>query len=415
MKRNAHDVPGERGDLSQFSKNRFFKGKLMTPQIMRDARSYHSERLHTQNRFIDGKGIVQGLEVESVSEAGEELEVRIGAGLAIDGYGRPVVAERATTKTLPGVDGDELYLFIQYDEVDVESVPVPDTDGAADGETVPNRMVETFALTHRESPPESRAAVPEFDVAELCADESDPAALAEKLSAAYHDHHRTDPTDETDPAVYVGAFERTHDGAWVESTAGPGRSFVYDHDMLFGLLVEHIADTDNPHRTPVHEPVDPQPDDVAALNDRLDAVESTIDGLERERDAFVRYALRKTIKDRARFFERLSERVEQQSGEVSRLARELARMSTDDPLSGQQMETEYRQQLSNAMDRLVRIGDSLEGIVTEDSLERYLRSVSQLQSALESESDLLELLDADNEVCETADSLDVLVDVVPDA
>lgn len=415
MKRNSQDLRGERGGLSQFTKNRYFKGKLMTPQIMKEARSYHSERLHTLNRFVDGRGIVHGLEVESVTEGGEGIEATISAGLAIDGKGRPIVAEQGTTTSLPDVSSDELYLFIQYDEVGVETVPVPETDGAVEGEAVPNRTVETFEVTHRENPPESQYGPGEFDLSELASAEREPAALAREIASSYHEQHRTGPSDRADPAVYLGAFERTHDGSWVESTEAPGRAYVYDHEMLFDLFVQHLADTDNPHQTPVHEPVDPQPDDIETLNERLAGVEETIAGLEAERDTFVTYALRKTIKDRARFFETLSEQVEQRAGEGSRLAREISRMSSDAPVTSDQMERAYREQLSEIMDHLVRIGDALEGVVTEDSLERYLVSVSQLQSALEEEADLLELINADDRVCETADSLDVLVDVVPDA
>lgn len=415
MKRNTRDRQGEGGGLSQFSKNRYFKGKLMTPQIMKEARSYHSERLQTLNRFVDGRGIVHGLEVESLSEDSDGIEATISAGLAIDGNGRPIVAEQGTTTSLPDVTGDELYLFIQYDEVGVETVPVPETDGAVEDEAVPNRTVETFEVTHRENPPETQYDIPDFDLGEGSSEDTDPEALARELVSAYHDEYRTGPATQADPAVYLGAFERTPDGSWVEATEAPGRSHVYDHEMLFGLFVQHLADTENPHRTPVHEPVDPQPDDIDALNERLAGVEETIAGLEAERDTFVTYALRKTIKDRARFFETLSDQLEPRAGEGSRLAREISRMSNDGPVTSDRMETAYREQLSEVMDHLVQIGDALEGVVTEDSLERYLVSVSQLQSTLEAEADLLELINADDHVCETADSLDVLVDVVPDA
>lgn len=60
------------------------------------------------------------------------------SGLAIDGAGRPIVVEQSTTKTLPDVSEDELYLFVQYDEVGVEKVPVPDTDGVVEDDAVPN-------------------------------------------------------------------------------------------------------------------------------------------------------------------------------------------------------------------------------------------------------------------------------------
>lgn len=414
MRQSTSDVSGDIEGLSQFTKNRFFKGKLMTPRIMESARAYQSERLHTLNRFVDGTGLVHGLEIESITETSDGLEVTIEPGLALDGRGRPIVVEQVTTTTLPDVSSDELHLFIQYDEVAVETVPVPDTAGAIDEEAVPNRMVETFELTHRENPPETATAPPRLDLSDVDLETADPETLMEELAEQYHETQRTGPKDERNPAVYLGAFERTHDGAWVATGDAPSREHVYDHTMLFTLLAHHIADTENPHQTPVHEPIDPQPDDLDALSDRLDSVEETIDELQDERDTFVQYTLRKTVNDRKRFFATLSDRIEQQSGEGSRLARETARMSTDEFIPSERMEAQYREQVATVLDHLIQIGDALEGVVTEESLERYLRAVSELQSAVESDVELLDLLEADDRVCETADSLDVLVDVVPD-
>lgn len=414
MKRSTSDMSRDDEGLSQFTKNRFFKGKLMTPRIMESAREYHSERLHTLNRYIDGSGIVHGLEVTSIKETNDGIEVTIDAGLALDGHGRPIVVEQVTTKTLPDVSADELYLFIQYDEVAVETVPVPDTDGAIEEEAVPNRLVETFELTHRETPPAEEQTAAAVDLKALDVEDTDAATLLQDIASQYHEQQRTESEGQTDPAVFLGAFERTPDGSWVEAAEAPGRPIVYDHDMLFGLLIEHIADTENPHETPVHEPIDPQPDDIEKLNDRLSVVEDTIDELEAERDSFMEYTMRKTIKDRSRFFRALSDRIEQPSGTGSRLAREIARTSTAEFVPSASMEQRYREQLTSLLDQLIQVGDELEGVVTEESLERYLEAVSDLQSTLDGDVEVLDLLKADNRVCETADSLDVLVDVVPD-
>jgi hypothetical protein len=402
-------------ELSQFTKNRFFKGKLMTPSIMESAREYHSDRLHTLNRYIDGTGIVHGLGIESIEETADGLEVTIEPGIALDGLGRPIVVEQRTTKSLPDVSSEELHLFVQYDEVPVETVPVPDTDGAIEADAVPNRLVESFELTHRETAPDTRAQTPEFDLSTVDIEGADPETLREQLAAQYHQQNRTSPERTPDPAVYLGAFERTHDGSWTDASAAPPRQHVHDHDMLFTLLVEHIADKENPHETPVHEPIDPRPDDLDALNERVAAVEANIEEIEAQRDSFMEYTLRKTIKDRARFFRSLSDRLERPSGTGSRLAREIARMSTDEFVATEGMVAAYRQQLSTILDHLIQVGDELEGVVPEESLERYLVAVSDLQSTLDSEAELLDLIKADNQACETADSLEVLVDVVPDA
>lgn len=416
MTRDA-DYNGDARGLSQFEKNRFFKGKLMTPRDMEAEQTYHADRLQTLNRYIDGTGIVYGLEVQSVTETEDGLDVTIDAGLALDGHGRPIVVEQVTTKSLPSPSGDELHLFVRYSETAVETVPVPDTDGAIDEEAVPNRDVEVFELTHREESPEDPTATtaPNLDLSDLDFDAADPQTVARTIAERYHDRHRSGTADETDPAVYLGAFERTSAGSWAPAEDGSGRSYVYDHDMLFAALVNHLADADNPHRTPVQEQVEERPDDLSGILGRLDAMEETVEELERERDLLAGYVLRKTIKDRVRFFETLSERLEPYSGEGSRLAREIAEVSRDGFYTTTDREDAYRRQLSTLMDRLIQLGEPLERVVTEESLERYLKSVSHLQAAIESDGPLLELVNAHDQVCEAADSLDILVDVVPEA
>lgn len=409
----SHEVAGSDGDLSQFSKNRFFKGKLMTPGVMETDRSYHSERLQTLNRYVTGTGVVSGLDIESFESTGDGIEITLTPGLALDAHGRPIVVEQTTTTSLPDVSSDELYLCIQYDEVPLETIPVPDTDGAIEDDAVPNRVVETFELVHRETPPDTSSAIEAVDPSELEATDRGVESFAHELAKLYHDRHRTDPETDTDPAVYLGGYERTPDGSWTEITDEVVRSYVYDHEMLFTLLVQHLADTDNPHETPIHEPADPNPD-VEDLADRLADLEASLIELEQERDTFARYTLRKTIKNRARFFASLGDRIEDHHGESSRIAREIVRRSDDKLVESENVRAQYTQQLSTVLPSLIEIGDLLEGVVTERSLERYLRAVSELQSTLESDADLIELIDADDRVCETVDSLDILVDVVPD-
>ncbi|THE64825.1 hypothetical protein D8Y22_10660 [Salinadaptatus halalkaliphilus] len=414
MTGSSQEVGGTNGELSQFTKNRFFKGKLMTPRIMEIDRSYHSDRLQTINRHVTGSGVVSGLEVESFEPVGDGLEVTIRPGFALDGRGRPIVVEQTTTTTLPAVSSDEIYLFIEYDEVPVETVPVPDTDGAIEADAVPNRLVETFELTHRERPPKTSCVPDALDLSAVDPSNGDLDSFARDLTNWYHETNRVDPESVDDPAVYLGGYERTADGSWVEITDESARPYVYDHEMLFHLLVNHLANTDNPHETPVHEPADPNPD-VADIENRLSTLEDSLQELERERNTFARYTLRKTIKNRARFFDDLGDRIEAHHGESSRLAREIVRLSGSNLADGENVRKAYIQRLSGVLPNLIEIGEQLDGVVTETSLERYLRAVSQLQSTLETDAELIEVIDADDRVCEAVDSLEILVDVVPDA
>ncbi|NGM68032.1 hypothetical protein G6M89_03225 [Natronolimnobius sp. AArcel1] len=419
MTRDADYTTGDEGWLSQFEKNRFFKGKLMTPRDMEAEQAYHAERLHTVNRFIDGAGIVYGLEIQSVEDTDDGINVTISAGLALDGHGRPIVVEQVTTKSLPAPPADEFHLYAQYSEVAVETVPVPDTDGAIDDEAVPNRNVEVFELTHREEPPSGSSNIPEFDCSSLASSDDDPHTIAQHLAEQYHEHHRTSGADDVDPAVYLGAFERAPDGSWIHAAESPGRAYVYDHELLFTVFVNHITDTENPHETPIQDETPNRPDGLSGVTKRLSALEETVEEIDLERQTLQRYVLRKTLKDRIRFFETLSQRIEPHSGEGARLAREVVEHSRerlrtvdgDDPIT----KDAYRAQLSALLEQLIQLGEPLERVVTEASLERYLKSVSRLQSSIESNEPLIKLVDAHDRVCEAADSLEILVDVVPEA
>jgi len=136
---------------SQFEKNRFFDGKLMTAGDMEAEQQYHAGRLELVTRETTTCGILRGLDVRSIESSDGELTVSVDAGVAIDGSGRPIVVETATTKILPDPEGNECYLFVRFDETALESVPVPDADGPV-SETESNRLREGFELTYRDEP-----------------------------------------------------------------------------------------------------------------------------------------------------------------------------------------------------------------------------------------------------------------------
>ncbi|MFD1565130.1 hypothetical protein ACFR99_16450 [Haloarchaeobius amylolyticus] len=408
---------GGQGDLSQFRKNRFFSGKLMTPRDMEAEQEYHAERLHTLARSVIGRGIVHGLEVRSIDETDDGLDVTIEPGMALDGHGRPIVVDGVTTTSLPRPSATELSLYIQYDEVTLEPVPVPNTDDAIDDESTANRTAEVFELTYREGSNDGRTQWPDVDIPDIETDDADTASLSHLLLERYHDRDRssTQSDSETKTDVFLGTFERTPDAGWTEAEDTAPREYVYDHDLLFGTIIDHITDTDNPHRTPAEREPPDIPDDLTAVSERLDALEADIERVERDQDALTRYVMRKTLTDRARFFDALADRLEHRSSEgvASRLARDIAAAAR--PIGDQYTsEDAYRRHVQETLEQLIDLGDRLEGVTTEASLERYLRSVSDLQETLEDDGSVLALAETQDRVCEAADALEVLVDVVPD-
>ncbi|WP_135534607.1 hypothetical protein [Halostella pelagica] len=402
------------GYLSQFEKNRFFKGKLMTPRDMEAEQEYHAERLQTITRLVTGSGILQGLGVQSITETDDGLDVTIEPGFALDGNGRPIVVEQVATKSLPSPSGNEVHLYLRYNEVAMETVPVPDTTEAADESATPNRVVEVFELTYQESPPENTIDVPDVELPRIGDDGVDREALARRAIERFHERHRSASTDDEDPAVFLGSFERNPDGTWGVGDDATARPFVYDAELLFGLLVEHVTDTENPHQTPVDQASDDIPEDIVGISDRLTFLEEEMKEIKRDRAALTRYVMRKTIKDRIRFFEALAERLEDHTGDGSRLAREIVELSHEELQSFDAREESYRRHVRTVLDQLIDLGECLDENTTEDSLEQYLKAVSELQTVVEDGEPVLELADAHDQVCEAADSLEILVGVIPD-
>lgn len=392
--------------LSSFEKNRFFKGKLMTPRDMTVEQQYHADRLHTLARFVLGSGIVAGLDVKSVAESDDKLAVTIQPGVAIDGYGRPIQVDRRTSTTLPPPEAETISLYVRHSEQPAESVPVPDEVGGASEGSAVNRAVESFEVTYRPGPPTERTG---FDGVDLDAVEgADPATVAREITSQYHERHRTELSVPGDPAVFLGTFERTADGNWAATDAGV-RRYAVDQELLLATLAEHLADG---HAEPsTHDGTSAEQDRLA---ERLDRLESSVADLERDRDAFARYAVRRTLGDRARAFETLAVRIEPRSGAASRLAREVAATDRDCIDALVEDEPAFRRSLDAIVASLDDLAAGLADVCTERSTERYEDAVSTLETALDADASVPALVEAHDTVCQCASSLSVRVDVVPE-
>ncbi|MFD1642804.1 hypothetical protein [Halohasta litorea] len=392
---------------SQFEKNRFFDGKLMTAADMEAEQRYHAGRLELVTRHTTSAGILRGLGVRSIESSDGELTVSVDAGVAIDGSGRPIVVETPTTKTLPAPEGEECHLFVRFDETALESVPVPDADGPV-SETASNRLRESFELTYRERPPD-REPVPGLDV-DLSAD--DPSALAGRIAAAYHDTHRTNEPSRTDAAVYLGGFERQSGGNWVRSETAPQPEYGLNHDLLYGLLVDHLADTENPHRTEIEaEPPEPEldPTELEGIHERVDYLQSELADLKARQQTTTTHLLRKTLETTARQFRSTAERFADHDGSVSKAAREIAHQV--EAASHNEVHADPDRYITTVADLsslFVDIGDQLVGTAREETADRYLDAVAELQSTLADDQPAVEVAIALDGVAEAAVDLEIV-------
>ena len=392
---------------SQFAKNRFFEGKLMTARDMRTEQHYHAGRLELVTRQTADTGICSGLSVRSVESADDGLAVTVGPGVAIDAAGRPIVVETPTTASVPEPAGDELYLFARFDETALEPVPVPDA-GASRSETESNRVIERFELIARERPPEG-AAAPSVDIEVDDGDE--PAAVADRLVAASHEAHRSEPNG-SETAVYLGGFERGPDGEWQPSETAPQPAYAASTDLLLGALADHIADTDNPHRTTTDaEPPTPElnPAELEGIHERVDYLQSELSALkDRHRRTATHLRLR-SLDTTARRFRAVADTFADHDGAVSKAAREVARQAAAASRAGAGDEpASYRSAVQEIHGSLAAFGEDLAGTAREPTADRYLDAVAALQSAIEADEPAADVAIAFDRVAEAAAGLERL-------
>lgn len=252
MSRETADA--ETGVPSQFERNRYFHGKLMTARDMTADQDYVRRRLAAISRGVLGAGVVAGLEVTGAEESDGDLRVTVTPGVALDSAGRTVVVPEGTgpvTVRRPGVDApfpanevtaDGVALTLRYDHCSTERVPAPGNEHADGDGSEYGRIVETFAVeaepieTDDEGEPGPPKPVPEVSLPgpEAAPDEAGRRMAAEGFAApgsAVPLVLATVRRDESD-ALVVGEVPRP---------------LVYPNDLVYATAVTHATDRDNPH------------------------------------------------------------------------------------------------------------------------------------------------------------------------
>lgn len=107
-----------------FSRNRYYKGKMLTSADFAAEQLYMNHKRQFVNRMITGSGIVCGLNVISL----DDLSFMVESGVAIDDMGREIVVESSVVKKLSAIAGFEnletgqASLCIRYQENETQPV-----------------------------------------------------------------------------------------------------------------------------------------------------------------------------------------------------------------------------------------------------------------------------------------------------
>lgn len=235
-------------NLSQFERNKYFYGKLMTVRDFETEQSYFNEKGHLLSRLIHGTGLVCGLEVKEPMVANGKLTLKLTPGVAIDCCGREiVVGEEFNGKELEAqgtvVSGTNNYIYLEYEECEKEPVPVPVNASTCEETCCYNRTKEIFEVVVSQNPPE----IPEVPL-EVPIDTEGGLEKKKFAHDYFNQHLKVCPSCET-PRVLLAVITVAEDGSVEvdETETLRYRALVYNNPMLYELVSSHLIDTNNPH------------------------------------------------------------------------------------------------------------------------------------------------------------------------
>ena len=258
--------------LSQFQRNRYFYGKLMTVKDFDTEQNYMNEKRHLLNRLVNGAGVICGLrsdddvsyDVEvSAPEGNVKIKFKTG-GAAIDCRGREIVipvqerevfkkegsaksnltADDLTAATGENNDPDQFYLYLEYDPREGEMVSSALENSSCEETCCPNRVIENFEVIASTQAPETAVepAFPEFGYGKS------EAAMEEELKKWFRDRTAKLCEPPNDGKVFLLALKK---GDYKVDYNETRRclSFVTNNRAFSELLAWHLSDFGNPHKT----------------------------------------------------------------------------------------------------------------------------------------------------------------------
>jgi len=385
--------------MSRFERNRFFHGKLMTARDMQAEQDYHIGRLNMLNRLVIGKGIVRGLNVTDVRNADDGLVVEVGPGVALDGDGRLIVVDNVATENLPAATGEEIHVFLGHEEASKGKVPVQGSDRGYEEDCTYNRIVETFDITYQEDLPDRYGEEPGDESAGPVDPHVDDESNGIEIARSYHRSQLEARGPARDSDVFLGSFERTSDG-WEEMDGEAQRPYVYTNDMLYDVLVDHVANRENPHQVSF-EGADIE--SAGELVDRMNELEQRVGRIEEQKSSLERYVMNETLGAKIRAFQHV--KTEFNSGTADEIVDRSRRNLHDSAITER---GEYLDFIETVVERETGLEYELEDQATSDGLSRYSEALTELKTAMEElgdEESIVAIAEAQKRVCEAAESL----------
>lgn len=145
-----------------FERNNYYSGKVLSAGNFEMEQRYANDKRRLINRFVEGAGVVCGLDVVAVSED----TISVEPGIALDGSGREIVVEAPDVKKLSALQGYETgktqgdsYLYITYEEAQTDEVKLSGNDQSM---YMNDKIKEQYNLYLSNIPPQYDMGMPEY-------------------------------------------------------------------------------------------------------------------------------------------------------------------------------------------------------------------------------------------------------------
>lgn len=239
--------------LHQFQRNNYFYGKLMTVRDFEDEQSYMNEKRHLLNRTVHGFGIVCGLEKAAVaSKDGGGIEITFQTGgfvldccgreiIVPDGVIKKVINEKTGSNLTKTEVTTPLFLYLKYKPCYGEMVHAASNPSSCDETCCPNRIIEDFEVIASTSTP-SAISLQCPDLSGAATGEEARREIKKWLETANKSCPECD-----DAKVFFKAVKS--DLSNDPDETGKYISLVFDNKNLSDLLLCHVSDYSNPHKT----------------------------------------------------------------------------------------------------------------------------------------------------------------------
>ncbi len=231
-----------------FQRNNYFYGKLMTVRDFEEEQKYMNNKRFLLNQTLHGNGIVCGFDPDQIAislKGSTDIYLTFNkSSFALDvcgheiyvpsGIQKKIIFEKTTATTF-------WYLYLRHKPVYGELVHSASNPSSCDETCCPNRIIEDFeVIATPDAPAISALSCPDLSGA------SNSNAIREEIKSWLNEKNKACPNDE-ELKVFFLALKT--DWTIDKNETKKYICLINNHKVLTDLLMCHVSDINNPHKT----------------------------------------------------------------------------------------------------------------------------------------------------------------------